>query len=46
MSVTPNSTICEIPAFIDSKCFGNNKYKSNMKSDVYSFGITLGNVKW
>ncbi|CAG8790772.1 6117_t:CDS:1 [Gigaspora rosea] len=46
MSVTSNSTICGIPAFIDPKCFGSNKYKSHMKSDVYSFGVSLGNVKW
>ncbi|RIB27490.1 kinase-like domain-containing protein [Gigaspora rosea] len=44
VSITPKSTICGMPAYIDPKCFDNNKYKRNMKSDVYSFGVILWEI--
>ncbi|KAF0550658.1 kinase-like protein [Gigaspora margarita] len=38
MSVTSNSIIHGMPAYIDPKCFIDPTYKRNKKSDIYSLG--------
>ncbi|KAF0553696.1 actin-like ATPase domain-containing protein [Gigaspora margarita] len=43
-SMTSNSIIRGMTAYIEPKCFLNQKYKRNKKSDVYSIGVILWEI--
>ncbi|RIB25926.1 kinase-like domain-containing protein [Gigaspora rosea] len=44
MSITSNSIIHGMPAYIEPKCFMDPKYKRDNKSDIYSFGLILWEI--
>ncbi|KAF0510163.1 kinase-like protein [Gigaspora margarita] len=44
ISMTPNSIVHGIPAYIEPKYFNDHKYKRDNKSDVYSFGVILWEI--
>ncbi|KAF0392213.1 kinase-like protein [Gigaspora margarita] len=43
-SITSNSSIGGVAAYIDPKCFEGSKYKRGKKSDIFSFGVILWEI--
>ncbi|RIB22836.1 kinase-like domain-containing protein [Gigaspora rosea] len=44
VSMTSNSTVCGMPAYIEPQCFINDGYKRDKRSDIYSFGQILWEI--
>ncbi|KAF0553041.1 kinase-like protein [Gigaspora margarita] len=43
-SITSNSAILGMPAYMEPKCFDTLGYKRDKKSDIYSFGVILWEI--
>ncbi|KAF0527643.1 kinase-like protein [Gigaspora margarita] len=43
-SMTSNSKVYGMPAYVEPQCFSNTGYKRDKKSDVYSFGVILWEI--
>ncbi|RIB28310.1 kinase-like domain-containing protein [Gigaspora rosea] len=44
VSISSNSAMNGMPAYIEPKCFTEPKYKRDKKSDTYSFGVILWEI--
>ncbi|KAF0548833.1 kinase-like protein [Gigaspora margarita] len=43
-SMTSNSIVCGMPAYVEPRCLFDQKYRRDKRSDVYSAGVILWEI--